>query len=47
MFNAGFASANPGTGLNAEPDGLSLLAMGDRVHFRSISREKFDAMANA
>jgi inhibitor of KinA len=47
MFNAGFASANPGTRFQTERDGLSLLSIGDRVRFNAISREQFDAMANA
>lgn len=47
MFNAGFARANPGTRSHPEQDGLSLLSIGDRVRFKAISREQFDAMANA
>jgi inhibitor of KinA len=47
MFNAGFASANPGTRFQAEQDGLSLLSIGDHVRFKSISREQFNATANA
>jgi inhibitor of KinA len=47
MFNAGFASANPGTRFQAERDGLSLLSIGDRVRFKAISREQFDVMAHA
>jgi len=43
MFNAGFASANPGTRLQAERNGLSLLSMGDHVRFKAISREQFVA----
>jgi inhibitor of KinA len=46
MFNAGFASANPGNRFQAERDGLSLLSIGDRVRFKAISREEFDAMAH-
>jgi inhibitor of KinA len=47
MFNAGFASANPGTQFHLEQDGLSLLSIGDRVRFKAISREEFDVMAHA
>lgn len=47
MFNAGFATANPGTRFHAERDGLSLLCIGDHVRFKAISREEFAALANA
>ena len=47
MFNAGFASANPGTRFRPEQDGLSLLSPGDHVRFKAISREQFDVMAHA
>lgn len=43
MFNAGFASANAETRFRPDRDGLSLLSIGDRVRFKSISREKFAA----
>jgi len=41
MLNLEFASANPGTRLRPDRDGLSLLSIGDRVHFKAISREQF------
>jgi inhibitor of KinA len=47
LLNAGFASANPGVRFWPDPDGLSLLSIGDRVRFKAISREQFDAMARA
>ena len=43
MFNAGFASANPGTRFRPGRDDLSLLSIGDRVRFKAISREQFAA----
>lgn len=41
MFNAGFASVNPGTGIPPNQKDLSLLFIGDRVRFKAISREQF------
>ena len=43
MLNTASADANPGTRLRYGKDGLSLLAIGDRVRFKAISREGFAA----